>query len=110
MKMVTVKQYALKMASSESQIRQMCADGIIPSVKIGKGYKIDEERADNYFAREIDKRLNEQRKKDDKKIIRANKKKSPSTFISRIDELIKKGVKKNVEQDSVCSNPRVACE
>lgn len=40
MKMVTVKQYALKMASSESQIRQMCADGIIPSVKIGKGYKV----------------------------------------------------------------------
>ena len=109
MRMVTVKQYAAKMASSESQIRQMCADGIIPSVKIGKGYKIDEERADLYFAMEIDKRLNEQRKKDDRKIIRANKKKSSSTFITRIDELIRKGIKKN-EQDSVCSVPCVAGE
>ena len=47
MVMMTVNEYAKRMASSASQIRQMCADGIIPSVKIGKGYKIDVERAES---------------------------------------------------------------
>ena len=90
MRMMTVKAYAEKMASSASQIRQMCADGILPAVKVGKGYKIDVERADLYFARKIDERLSEARKKDDRKIIRANKRKSESTFLAKLDELKKK--------------------
>lgn len=59
MEMMGVKDYAKKMASSESQIRQMCADGILPSIKIGKAYKIDVARADEYFTRCIDERMAE---------------------------------------------------
>jgi excisionase family DNA binding protein len=96
MVMMTVNEYAKRMASSASQIRQMCADGILPSVKIGKGYKIDVERADLYFARKIDERLNEARRRDDRKIIRTNKRKSESTFLASLDALKKKIGTRNV--------------
>ena len=96
MQMMGVKEYANKMSASASQIRQMCADGILPSVKIGKGYKIDVERADLYFARKIDERLSEARKRDDRKIIRNNKRKSESTFLASLDALKKKIGTRNV--------------
>lgn len=109
MQMMSVKQYASKMASSESQIRQMCADGIIPSVKIGKGYKIDVDRADEYFAREINKRMAEAKRKDERKVMRVPKTKKSSSFLGKLDELLK-GVGENVKQNRICSIADTGCE
>lgn len=47
--MMTVKDYAARMAASPSTIRALCSQGILPCVKIGRGYKIYEQEADNYF-------------------------------------------------------------
>lgn len=47
--MLSVKDYAAKMSCAESTIRRMCQQGILPSIKIGTGWKIDVERADEYF-------------------------------------------------------------
>jgi excisionase family DNA binding protein len=90
MVMMTVNNYAKRMAASASQIRQMCADGILPSVKIGKGYKIDVERADLYFSMKIDERLNEARKKEERRVIRTHKQKANSTFVEKLKALKKK--------------------
>lgn len=53
MQLMTVKAYAAKMASSESTIRRLCKQRILPSVKIGVGWKIDVDAADEYFRRQI---------------------------------------------------------
>lgn len=49
MELMTVKDYAAHVRSNESTIRNMCRKGILPSVKIGVGWRIDAEQADNYF-------------------------------------------------------------
>lgn len=49
MELMTVRDYAAHVRSSESTIRNMCRQGILPSVKIGVGWRIDVERADDYF-------------------------------------------------------------
>ncbi len=49
--MMTVKEYAAKVGVPVSTIRQMCADAILPSVKVGVGYRIFEEKADAFFER-----------------------------------------------------------
>lgn len=56
MQLMTVKAYAAKMASSESTIRRLCKQHILPSVKIGVGWKIDVEAADEYFRMQISSR------------------------------------------------------
>lgn len=53
---MTVREYAARVASSEKKIRDLCKTGELPSLKIGVGYKIDIRRADEYFARQIDRR------------------------------------------------------
>ena len=95
MVMMTVKDYAQRMASSVSYIRQMCADGIIPSVKIGKSYKIDVERADEYFRQRIDERL----AKPKKQVVRVPKLTKGSDFVAKLKEM-QKGLK--YEQEQVC--------
>lgn len=94
MRMVTVKQYAEKMASSVSYIRQMCAEGILPSVKIGKSYKIDVDRADEYFRKQIDERM----AKPKKPVIKVKLTKS-TDFLARLHEM--KGAIGR-EQEQVC--------
>ena len=96
MVMMTVNEYAKRMASSESQIRQMCADGIIPSVKIGKGYKIDVERADEYFRKQIEERLIA---KPAKKVVRVTKTTKSSDFVNKLKQ-IRSELK--YEQEQVC--------
>lgn len=53
---MTVREYAARVASSEKKIRDLCKTGVLPSLKIGVGYKIDIRRADEYFARQVDRR------------------------------------------------------
>lgn len=87
MQMMSVKEYAEKMASSTSYIRQMCAEGILPSVKIGKSYKIDVARADAYFRQQIDDRLADAKRKQEVKRINESRKihrQSGSSFKDRI--------------------------
>ena len=96
MQMMGVKEYAEKMSASASQIRQMCADGIIPSVKIGKGYKIDVERADEYFRKQIEERLTA---KPAKKVVRVTKPTKASDFVNKLKQ-IRSELK--YEQEQVC--------
>ena len=96
MVMMTVNEYAKRMASSASQIRQMCADGVIPSVKIGKGYKIDVERADEYFRKQIEERLTA---KPAKKVVRVTKPTKASDFVNKLKQ-IRSELK--YEQEQVC--------
>lgn len=56
MKMMTVKEYAEHVSSNPSTIRTMCRSGVLPSVKIGVGWRIDADRADRYFADLMDSR------------------------------------------------------
>lgn len=92
MQMMSVKQYAEKMASSASQIRQMCANGILPSVKIGKSYKIDVARADEFFRQQIDARLAEGKRKQELRCF-AERKPSKSNFLEQL-EAMKQRMKK----------------
>ena len=94
MVMMSVKEYAEKMASSVSYIRQMCAEGILPSVKIGKSYKIDVDRADEYFRKQIDER----KAKPKKPVIKVKLTKS-TDFLERLHEM--KGAIGR-EQEQVC--------
>lgn len=96
MRMMSVKEYAVKMASSVSLIRRMCAEGILPSVKIGKSYKIDVERADEYFREQIDARM----AKPNKAVVRIQKLTTGKDFLSKLDEL-QKGVRVS-EQKQMC--------
>lgn len=96
MRMMTVKEYAIKMASSISLVRRMCAEGILPSVKIGKSYKIDVDRADEYFREQIDARM----AKPSKPVVRIQKLTTGKDFLSKLNEL-EKGVK-SVEQKQMC--------
>lgn len=60
LKLMSVKDYAKKMACAESTIRKMCAPGGIlfaVSDKIGVGYKIDAEAADEIFRERMAKKL-----------------------------------------------------
>ena len=95
MVMMTVKDYAQRMASSVSYIRQMCADGILPSVKIGKAYKIDVEKADEYFR----KRINERMAKPKKKVVRVQKATKNTDFVNKLKEM-RANIK--YEQEQVC--------
>ena len=97
MQMMGVKEYAEKMSASASQIRQMCADGILPSVKIGKGYKIDVERADEYFNKAIESRLTAT--KPAKKAVRVTKTAKASDFVNKLKQ-IRSELK--YEQEQVC--------
>ena len=84
MVMMTVKDYAQRMASSVSYIRQMCAEGILPSIKIGKAYKIDVEKADEYFRKRIDERM----AKPKKKVVRVQKATKNTDFVNKLKEMI----------------------
>ena len=95
MVMMTVKDYAQRMASSVSYIRQMCADGILPSVKIGKAYKIDVEKADEYFRKRIDERM----AKPKKKVVRVQKATKNTDFVNKLKEM-RANIK--YEQEQVC--------
>lgn len=54
--MMTVKEYAAKIGVPVSTIRQMCADAVLPSVKVGVGYRIFEDKADAYFEQQWEER------------------------------------------------------
>lgn len=95
MVMMTVKDYAQRMASSVSYIRQMCAEGILPSIKIGKAYKIDVEKADEYFRKRIDERM----AKPKKKVVRVQKATKNTDFVNKLKEM-RANIK--YEQEQVC--------
>lgn len=59
MELMSVRDYARKVSSKEATIRNMCKKGILPSVKIGVGWKIDPEKADEYFQAKMAERLNQ---------------------------------------------------
>lgn len=106
MLMATVKEYAAKMASSESQIRAMCAKGIIPSVKIGKGYKIDVEKADEYFRERIDERLTQAQRQEEVRMVKQHsKRRTGESYIDKINKILKEGVGKKHEQEPLCEMP-----
>ena len=92
---MTVKDYAQRMASSVSYIRQMCAEGILPSIKIGKAYKIDVEKADEYFRKRIDERM----AKPKKKVVRVQKATKNTDFVNKLKEM-RANIK--YEQEQVC--------
>ena len=96
MVMMTVKEYADKMASSASYIRQMCAEGIIPSVKIGKAYKIDVEKADEYFRKRIEERMTEKPKK---QVVKVAKPTKGADFVKKLKEM-RANIK--YEQEQMC--------
>lgn len=57
--MMSVKDYAKKMGTAESTIRKMCNPGgllFTVSDKIGVGYKIDVEAADEIFRQRMEKK------------------------------------------------------
>lgn len=47
--MLTVKEYAACVNLPVSTVRQLCAEAKLPSVKVGKAYRILKEDADEYF-------------------------------------------------------------
>ena len=97
MVMMTVKEYAEKMASSVSYIRQMCAEGVIPSVKIGKAYKIDVELADEYFRKRIEERMTTEKPK--KQVVKVVKPTKGADFVKKLKEM-RENIK--YEQEQMC--------
>ena len=90
--MVTVKQYAEKLGVAVSTIRQMCADAILPSVKVGKSYRIFEDEADAYFRQQwLDKKAAKERREQRRTIVKLAAKGNGGDFLARLAEL-RKGV------------------
>lgn len=92
--MVTVKQYAEKLGVAVSTIRQMCANAVLPSVKIGNSYRIFEEEADAYFRQQwLDKKAErerrEQRREQRRTIVKCAAKGNSSNYLERLAELKK---------------------
>lgn len=87
MQLMTVKAYAAKMASSESTIRRLCKQHILPSVKIGVGWKIDVEAADEYFRRQISRRPAPARKV---------KKSTGESFLKMVDRMKKEALREMI--------------
>lgn len=88
--MVTVKQYAAKLGVAVSTIRQMCADAVLPSVKIGKSYRIFEEEADAYFRQQwLDKKAERERREQRRTIVKCAAKGNSSNYLERLAELKK---------------------
>lgn len=90
--MVTVKQYAAKLGVAVSTIRQMCADAVLPSVKIGNSYRIFEEEADAYFRQQwLDKKAErerrEQRREQRRTVVERAPKGNGGDFLARLEEL-----------------------
>lgn len=91
MRLMTVKQYSEHINVSASTIRQMCADGILPATKIGRGYRIDMHQADEYFRLKIE---NRKVKKVEPK--RAKTKVKNADFLAKLDE-IKRNLKESLK-------------
>ncbi len=88
--MVTVKQYAAKLGVAVSTIRQMCADAVLPSVKIGKSYRIFEEEADAYFRQQwLDKKAERERREQRRTVVKHAANSNGSNFLERLAELKK---------------------
>lgn len=88
--MVTVKQYAAKLGVAVSTIRQMCADAVLPSVKIGKSYRIFEEEADAYFRQQwLDKKAERERREQRKVTVKPAASGKSSDYLTRLAELKK---------------------
>ena len=88
--MVTVKQYAEKLGVAVSTIRQMCADAVLPSVKIGNSYRIYEEEADAYFRQQwLDKKAAKERREQRRTVVERAPKGNGGDFLARLAELRK---------------------
>ena len=88
--MVTVKQYAAKLGVAVSTIRQMCADAVLPSVKIGNSYRIYEEEADAYFRQQwLDKKAAKERREQRRTVVKRTARGNGSNYLERLAELQK---------------------
>lgn len=88
--MVTVKQYAEKLGVAVSTIRQMCANAVLPSVKIGNSYRIFEEEADAYFRQQwLDKKAERERREQRKVTVKPAVSGKSSDYLTRLAELKK---------------------
>lgn len=88
--MVTVKQYAEKLGVAVSTIRQMCANAVLPSVKIGNSYRIYEEEADAYFRQQwLDKKAERERRERREVTIKPAASGKSSDYLTRLAELKK---------------------
>lgn len=88
--MVTVKQYAEKLGVAVSTIRQMCADAVLPSIKIGKSYRIFEDEADAYFRQQwLDKKAAKERREQCRTVVERAPKGNGGDFLARLAELRK---------------------
>lgn len=86
--MVTVKQYAEKMNLAVSTIRQMCANAVLPSVKVGKSYRIYEDEADAYFRQQwLDKKAEKERREQRRTVVKRTLKGNGSNYLERLAEL-----------------------
>lgn len=86
--MVTVKQYAAKLGVAVSTIRQMCADAVLPSVKIGNSYRIYEDEADAYFRQQwLDKKAAKERREQRRVVVECAPKGNGGDFLARLEEL-----------------------
>lgn len=88
--MVTVKQYAEKLGVAVSTIRQMCANAVLPSVKIGNSYRIFEEEADAYFRQQwLDKKAERERRERREVTVKRAPSGKSSDYLTRLAELKK---------------------
>lgn len=91
--MVTVKQYADKMGIAVSTIRQMCANATLPSVKVGKSYRIFENEADAYFRQQwLDRKTAADEQKRRRTAIKSATRVSGSSYLERLSELTREVV------------------
>lgn len=88
MPMMTVKEYAAKIGAPVSTIRQMCADAVLPSVKVGVGYRIFEDKADVFFEKCWEARREKKESCQRREVFRKNTKRksvgSSDDFIAKL--------------------------
>lgn len=100
MRLLTVKQYATHINAAESTIRQMCADGKLPAVKIGRGYRIDMYQADDYFKTQIENRP--MKKATTKVAGKTRAKTKGANFLAALNEM-KRALKGGKSNESICN-------
>lgn len=57
MQLMKIKDYAARLSAAESTIRRLCSRPEFPAYKVGKGWRIDADAADEYFRRQKTARM-----------------------------------------------------